>query len=272
MSVLKRRIRLLVAGALVVAGVVGVAPVPAQAVTLTSPITGCSSGGGGSFPLVNNGDLYRIVLTGTSCTHVRVDQLTGMAADVWENANPFAQGSLTALVANSTIEVAVPASGWGSIDVNLFANSLTSAPHHTVTLCYGNPGSLSADLVDNGNGSATYTFSGDNGGCQQNFVDVYPSGTTCPQSGSLQTRLGVLVSDSAHPNGTFAPGSPYLIAGGTSLLVPSNPPSFYTLTPGTYVLCRFQFDQVNFQELEQSLTVTLAANPTPAPVPPAYTG
>lgn len=270
-------LRLMAAAAFALTGLVGVDSSPAAAIVnvVVVPVTDCT---GNSYPRVsaNNTEIFRISLTGSSCAHVQFNNVTGAAATATADSTPLVDGTLTPVNSGAVIDVVAPATGFGSVAVDLFTAANTSSPSRSITLCFGDDGIVSGALVDNSDGSVTFTYAGDNGNCQNNFVNVYPAGTQCPTSGPpAPSRIGVLVSPAVNPQGTLA-ASPALLAGGTVVVVPGSQFTTTALVAGTtYVLCYYQYD-LTATTLAQQISVTLqnVAPPTPptSPVAPAYTG
>lgn len=268
-------VRFVVAAALALAGLVGVDSSPAAAL-VTIPVSSCSAQSVMTVLGGPTGEVFRAQLIGSSCVSVKFDEISGSGATATADSLALADGSVILVNSGALIEVQAPASGYGSIMLSFYNSNSSSAPHHSVTLCYGDDGAASGSLVDNGNGSVTFTYAGDNGECQNNYISVYPAGTTCPLQAPLQSRIGVLVSEAVSPAGTLG-ASPAFIAAGTVVTVPGANFTTATLVAGTtYVLCYYNYDWVNFQTFVQALSVTLqnVAPPTPptSPVAPAYTG
>jgi len=271
----RHAVRFVAATALALTGLVGIDSSPAAAL-VTIPVTNCSTQSVMTVLGGTAGEVFRAQLSGSSCGAVKFDEISGSGATATADSLALSDGSVTMVNPGALIEVQTPASGYGSITLGFYYSNNLSVPHHSVTLCYGDDGAASGSLVDNGNGSVTYTYAGDNGECQNNYISVYPAGTTCPLQAPLQSRIGVLMSTAVNSLGTLG-ASPAFIAAGTVVTVPGVNFTTATLVAGTtYVLCYYNYDWVNFQTFVQALSVTLqnVAPPTPpaSPVAPAYTG
>lgn len=124
-------------------------------------------------------------------------------------------------------------------------------------------------LVDNGNGSMTATFE-PTAGSASIFINLFPSGTTCPSSGQPTGRLYVLSSSSQVPTPLMSPAT--IAAGTTAYTVSNGTAVSTTIAAGSYQACLYYNPGSSATVLEQSLAVTLSEVVAPDPVTPAFTG
>jgi hypothetical protein len=150
-----------------------------------------------------------------------------------------------------------------------------------LTIFGASPASAAAtgSLVDNGDGSATITYSGVTVGDDVVVLGL-PSGTTCTaQTGPFNATF-FLTTDPQAPGGAM-PASPMTIQAGTSAFSTGNPPGAMTIAAGTYNLCVQNLISQQSATVVQQLQVTLGSvapttttttAPAADPVAPAFTG
>jgi hypothetical protein len=140
-----------------------------------------------------------------------------------------------------------------------------------------------ASIVDNGNGTATLTYSGVAFG--DNVVVLgLPSGTPCTTAISPGDATFFVSSDAQAPGGAMPP-SPLTIETGLAAFSVSPSPGPVTIAAGTYNLCIHNVVAGNpmvvtvLDELEMTLgavapttTTTSTTAPAADPVAPAFTG
>ena len=131
------------------------------------------------------------------------------------------------------------------------------------------PSPRSDTLVDNGNGSMTATFE-PTAVSASVFINIFPSGTTCPAGAQPTGRLYVLSSSPQVPTPLVSPAT--IAAGTTAYTVSNGAVSSTTIAAGSYQACLYYNPGNSASVLEQSLAVTLSEVVAPDPVAPAFTG
>ena len=151
-----------------------------------------------------------------------------------------------------------------------------------LTVFGASPASAAAtgSLVDNGDGTATLTYSGQT--LNENIsVLGLPSGTTCTTQSRPPSATFFLTSDTQAPGGAM-PSNPFTIqVGTTAYTVFGGSPGPVTIAAGSYNFCVQSYDvgtQVVtvIQQLEVTLgsvaPTTTTTAPAADPVTPAFTG
>ncbi len=150
-----------------------------------------------------------------------------------------------------------------------------------LTIFGASPASAAAtgSLVDNGDGTATLTYSGVTTGDNVVLLGL-PSGTTCTaQTGPFNATF-FLATDPLAPGGAM-PANPMTIQAGTSAYLTGTPSGPLTIAAGTYNLCVqnliSQQGPTVLQQLQVTLgsvapTTTTTTAPAADPVAPAFTG
>ena len=221
---------------------------------------------------IANSDTLTITLQVPSCAGFVVfnNPPSGPAGTATFNGSPLTAGSPMGFSGGDTIVYTAPASGSGT-DGFVILPSLTPpiTPLAMINITFPVPTPRTGDsMVDNGNGSMTVTLAPLTNS-QTVFINFFPSGTTCPSSGSASGRLFLLTSSSL----VTAPltSGAVISAGSSVYTISNNTPVPTTIPAGSYQAC-MNFNSGNGPSvLEQSLAITLG-EVTPDPVAPAFTG
>lgn len=268
-----RRLGRVAAAAILVASTIAVGFIAQPAGAVNSNVTAdCSVTP--SPVTINNSDTVTFTL-GSGCGAVILFAGSGTTGSA-QVTSPFPAnlqlGSPMGGLSGGTVVFTAPASGSGSTLVGFMATA-QSQPAITYTISYPVPTPRNDTIVDNGNGSVTWTFaplSGQN----STWFSLYPAGTTCPPTSSLAGRVAVVpaAGSNAPANAVSSPAT--IWAGTPAFLGATLPPSSGPIPAGTFQACSY-YSSGGSTQLVASSSVTLApegATPAEDPVTPSYTG
>ena len=239
--------RVLVAAALVAAGLAVASLTNTSSAGAANTAVTVSCPAGGSALSVNNGDTVTVTV-GTGCTQVLLN-MNGSGGTATANGFPLTPGSPVGVAQGDTVIYTAPNSGAGNDSLIFMVNF---APSSNLYIAFPPP---TGSIVDQGNGSMVITYTGDI------LVMLFASGTTCPQTYTGQPTPRYFLDPTM--NGPAALGaSPATVSAGTNAMGPSGP-SAVGIVAGTYQACMY-FSGNNATTLHQSLSVTLGS-PTPTP-------
>ena len=214
---------------------------------------------------VNNSDTVTITISGSSCGYAVLNMPNGNQpfGTATLNGAPMTAGSPIGVSNGDVIIYTAPASGSGT-DGFAFLPNLQSPPGAQINIVFP-PGSGS--IVDNGNNTATVTYSG-------NIVlFLMAPGSTCAPTIGNGPVVYLYVGDSMQQSPFPLPASPFTLSTSTLLGVPGQggpPPAPGPVAAGAYQAC--MYDTTAYPSpLLTSAAVNLGA-PTPDPVTPSFTG
>jgi len=265
MSLSSRLGRLAAAAALVASGVVisTVATTVPSGAADTAVTLNCGDPSSGQE--IGNSDTVTITV-GTGCAYVVLDT-DGDGGTLSVNGGPdLTAGNPVAVSQGDTVLFTAPASGRGR-DVVLFLDG-GQVPSTRIYVAF--PLS-SGSMVDNGDGSMTFTYAG------SVVVFLLPEGSTCTSTlTGPQGELYILDGVAPVQSGGVGP-SPAIISAGTEVISGSGPGPV-PIEAGIYEACMYFYGVMN-APLRQSLTIglgeivpTTTTTAADDPVTPAYTG
>lgn len=188
--------RFIAAAALAVAATAVFAGSPAGAAN-TNISVDCSTSN--YRPSIGNGDTLTISITGSACNGYIILDNPGSGALGSATLNgtfPLTAGTPIGLTGPATVVYTAPASGSGTQGLTIVPSLVAPiTPTSSINITFPVPTPRTDTLVDNGNGSMTATFEPTTGSASI-FINLFPSGTTCPSSGQPTGRLYVLSSSS----------------------------------------------------------------------------
>jgi hypothetical protein len=214
---------------------------------------------------INNSDTLTVTISGSSCGFVIFDNFgPGLYGTATVNGFPLTAGNPVAVANGAVLVYTAPASGSGSNSFSFWPNLQAPPPIAYLNISFPLP---SGSIVDNGNGTATATYTGD--------VDLYllTAGSTCPdpQSGNLNS---VYILSTQNPPQQALAASPALIQVGTPAMTGNGP---RTIAAGAYQACMYPGVpagallsglEVNIGQVAPTTTTTSGTDP----VVPAFTG
>jgi hypothetical protein len=176
---------------------------------------------------INNSDTLTVTISGSGCGFVIFDNFgPGLYGTATLNNVALTAGNPVAAANGAVLVYTAPASGGGSNSFSFWPNLGSPPPVAFLNIAFPLP---SGSIVDNGNGTATATYTGD--------VDLYllTAGSTCPDPHSGNLNSVYILSTQNPPQQALA-ASPALIQVGTPAMT-SGPPT--PVAAGTYQACMY---------------------------------
>jgi len=254
--------RLAAAAVLVVSGATVALVAPAGAVN--TPITiNCTQQYTELY--VENSDTLTVTISGSSCGNVIFDNFgPGLYGTATLNSVPLTAGNPVAVANGDVIIFTAPASGDGRNSFSFWPNLGSPPPVASLGISFPTP---SGSLVDNGNDTATVTYSGDV------LVFLLSEGSTCPDPNTIAGAYEYVLSGDNPPQAALA-ASPALIEDGTMAMTSGGARA---IAAGTYQACMYPSGpagallsglEVNIGQVAPTTTTA----PGTDPVAPAFTG
>jgi len=213
---------------------------------------------------VENSDTLTVTISGSSCGNVIFDNFgPGLYGTATLNNVALTAGNPVAVANGDVIIFTAPASGGGRNSFSFWPNLGSPPPVASLGISFPTP---SGSIVDNGNGTATVTYSGNV------FITLLSAGSTCadPYVGSASYEY--MLSGENPPQAALA-ASPALIEAGTMAMTNGGPAA---IAAGTYQACIYPGNggallsglEVNIGQVAPTTTTTSGTDP----VVPAFTG
>jgi hypothetical protein len=215
---------------------------------------------------VENSDTLTVTISGSSCGNVIFDNFgPGLYGTATLDNVALTAGNPVAVANGDVIIFTAPASGGGRNSFSFWPNLGSPPPVASLGINFPTP---SGSIVDNGNGTATVTYSGDV------LVYLLSAGSTCPDLGNIAGPYEYVLSRENPPQAALA-ASPALIEDGTMAMTSGGPRS---IAAGTYQACMYAGNgpsaalvsdlEVNIGQVAPTTTTTSGTDP----VVPAFTG
>jgi len=225
---------------------------------------------------VNNSDTITITITSGSCGFIALNNPPGGALGTATlNGFPLTAGNPIAASNGAVVVYTAPASGSGNDGFAFFPN-LQSPPGSQIGIAFPSP---SGSIVDNGDGTATATYSGNV------LIYLLTAGSTCADPIVGGSDYEYMLTGENPPQAALA-ASPALIDAGTMAMTSSGPTA---IAAGTYQACMYAGTgqgaalllglEVNLGQVAPTTTSTTSApgsstttSPAGDPVVPAFAG
>lgn len=176
---------------------------------------------------INNSDTLTVTISGSACGFVIYDNFgPGLYGTATLNSFALTAGNPSAVANGDVLVYTAPASGAGSNSFSFWPNLSSPPPIAYLSINFPLP---SGSIVDNGDGTATATYSGDV------LIYLLTAGSTCPDPNTVGGAYQYVLSGQNPPQAALA-ASPALIQAGTMAMTSVRATA---IAAGTYQACMY---------------------------------
>ena len=186
-----------------------------------------------------NGETFTITIGSSNCVNTSYSYFSGSGATVTINGNLVSSGSSNSVSNGDVFVITAPISGKAALQLGFTNVGLGRGTQYY--FAFGYP-AISASIADNGNGSLTFTYTG-----QKESGDPYggliylwllSEGSTCPADRTTYPATGYELV----PNPFFMATSPAIVTAGDPASWNAAGYVSLTIPDGTYEACAYTSD------------------------------